>query len=152
MNYIELTRNKKAIVDNKDYELLNQWKWKLLANGAAARNVWLKDEKKYVMIYMHRLIMDAPIGKVVDHINGNRIDNRRSNLRVCEHRQNIQNQKLRIDSKSGIKGVYLHNQNKTWCARFRRKHLGVFKTPELAAQAYNREALKAYGEFARLNP
>lgn len=151
MRYIELTQNKKAIVDDEDYEQLNSIKWKYHKTGYAVRNQWFPGDKRYRTLRMHRIIMNNPIGLVVDHINGDSLDNRRSNLRVCRHNQNIQNQKLRVDSKSKLKGVYLHKKNQNWCARFRKKHLGVFRSAEEASEAYNRAALLEYGEFARLN-
>lgn len=148
---IALTRDKFALVDEEDYKILSQWKWKYMTNNSAARHVWDKENKRYYHVYMHRLIVDAPTSKVVDHINGDRLDNRRSNLRVCTQSQNLMNQKIRQDSESRLKGVYWHKQNNRWYARFRGKSLGSFDTKEEAADNYNKMAIKEYGAYARLN-
>ena len=109
---------------------------------------------------MHRIIANAKEGESVDHVNGNPLDNRKENLRVCTMSQNLANQKLRKDSTSGFKGVS-KNQSKTnpWRAYINRKdgkktkqyHLGLFKTPEEAARAYNEKAKELFGDFAKLN-
>lgn len=106
---------------------------------------------------MHRLILDAPAGRDVDHANMNGLDNRRVNLRLASHSQNAANQrKCRKKTLSRYKGIYYYRRRKRpWCAqikvRGRNKHLGYFETEEEAALAYNRAALEHFGKFARLN-
>lgn len=110
---------------------------------------------------LHRLILERvlkrSLGKheIVDHIDQNPLNNCRSNLRLATRAQNGQNRKVNQNNKSGYKGVCLHKRNNTWRASItingKSKTLGYFKTPELAAEAYNRAALKHFGEFASLN-
>lgn len=106
--------------------------------------------------YLHRAIFGDEInGLVVDHKNGNKLDNRRNNLRACTHQQNICNQKLRADSTSGFKGVSWDKKRQKWRAYIRlhgkHKSVGRYADKLEAAAAYNREAKRVYGEFARLN-
>lgn len=102
---------------------------------------------------LHRVIMGNPDG-VVDHINGNSLDCRKENLRVCSQADNARNRGIGSNNKSGYKGVFLA-QGKYWAASIvkdRKKiHIGYYKTPELAALAYNKKATELYGEFANLN-
>lgn len=104
------------------------------------------------VVQLHRWIMDAQAGQVVDHINGDRMDNRRENLRLCTVAQNIRNQKLRA-SKSGFKGVF--EKRGKWQASYtfegKKIYIGKFSTPEEAARAYDAAAREAFGEFALLN-
>lgn len=110
-------------------------------------------------VYMHRLIMERVLGRklisteTVDHINGDTLDNRRSNLRLATPAENMRNQKRRKDNSSGYKGVCFHKQTKKWMARVVIKgkgiYLGVFDTPELAYQAYCDSARQIHGEFFR---
>jgi hypothetical protein len=106
-------------------------------------------------IYLHRLIMDAPKGMQVDHINGNGLDCRRSNMRLTTHKQNHQNVRGNARNTSGFKGVRWKKDHHTWEARIktdgRTRHLGYFPTPEDAAEAYNRAAVQLFGEYANLN-
>jgi hypothetical protein len=104
--------------------------------------------------FLHRLIMGAPKGVEVDHINGEGRDNRRSNLRLCTHAENGRNSVSRT-GKSQYKGVYFDSRRGRWIARIRkdRKYhwLGSFHNEEDAARAYNLAAPKLHGEFARPN-
>lgn len=109
-------------------------------------------------VYLHRFLLNAESGQEVDHINGNGIDNRRNNLRICTHRQNQLNQKKRKNCISKFKGVSLkndHGRKKSWIARIhvngKTKILGYFLTEIEAALKYNDAAKKHYGEFAKLN-
>ena len=112
-----------------------------------------KTKTKYIRISLHRLIMNNPIGKCVDHINGNTLDNRQNNLRVCKHAENIRNQKKRIDNTSGYKGVYWHKRLSKWRVQIRhnnkRIHLGYFETAIDAHEAYCDAVQKYHGEFGR---
>lgn len=150
---IPLTRGLEAIVDAADYEALSAIKWHAhgcrgvfyAANGGGGQG----------RTFMHRLLCDAPVGLQVDHINGNPLDNRRSNLRLCVDRQNRWNRGARATSASGIKGVMLCRRTGRWAAvitAYRKRHyLGSYVDQAEAARAYDAAALRLHGEFARLN-
>lgn len=101
--------------------------------------------------FLHRLVMDAPKGLFVDHINHDKLDNRKSNLRLCTNTENIRNRRLTDKNTSGYKGVHFCKRNQNWTAKIQNKWLGVFDDPVEAAKAYNRAAIKNYGEFALIN-
>lgn len=154
MKEIQLTQGKVTQVDDEDYEYLNQWKW--LAHYAhghnyADRGQWNKVKANMDAIKMHRVIMETPPYLDVDHIDGDGLNNQRSNLRNCTRSVNMQNQKAR--SPSGYKGVYY---DKGYIRSMIAKngkliHLGYFKTEEEAARAYDQKALELYGPNARIN-
>lgn len=102
---------------------------------------------------MHRLIMQAPAHLLVDHINGNGLDNRKKNLRLATPSQNLQSQRPRTGTQSGYKGV--QRTKNGWQAILYREgksfSLGVHKSPQEAARAYNAGAVRYFGEFACLN-
>lgn len=164
MKLIELSgvngRGKFCIVDDEDYPTLVKKRWwyhfgnTTKDNGYAFSKV---DGNPYKNITMHRFIVQPPIGFIVDHVNGNHLDNRRSNLRICNFRQNQQNKKISKSNKSGYKGVVFEKRsNKNpWVAYIRIDNkginLGCFATRELAALAYNNAAIKYFGDFAQLN-
>lgn len=115
----------------------------------------LREGDRLIKVRMHRLIMDAPKGAHVDHINGNGLDNRRCNLRICTPRENARNQRLPKHNTSGFKGVHYRRQRSCWSATIvidrRQIHLGSFVEKEAAARAYDEGARLHFGEFARLN-
>ena len=149
MKEIKLTRGKVAIVDGEDYEYLSQFKWHC-ENGYASRTIHKNGRKTEE--YMHRLIMNTPKDLDTDHINHNRLDNQRNNLRICTSSQNLANGKLRIDNKSGRKGVYWHTRDRRWVASIRyygkRIHLGNYDNFERAVKIYEDKAKELFGEFA----
>jgi hypothetical protein len=158
MRTIPLTKGKKALVDDCDYDYLMQWKWHAAVGGQyAARR---QRAECRAMVWMHRVVADRSgleCGNLtIDHVDGNTRNNCRSNLRVATAAQNSANQRRRRDSASGFKGVSWHKQLKKWRAYIglqrRHQHLGLFEDPHDAARAYNEAALKNFGEFACLNP
>ncbi len=160
MKTIELTQGFVTIVDNEDYEELMQYKWcasRTSPGYAKALRAAPRDaDGKTHHVYMHREIMNAPKGMVVDHINHEPLDNRRANLRVCTHAQNLANQhKQRGPRSSRFKGVSWYKAGRKWCAYVnvlgRRQWLGYFDDEVLAARVYNGAAAEAFGEFALLN-
>lgn len=151
---IPLTRGKVAIVDDEDYDTLKKWKWYCTGDGYARRHEYDAATKKRRSYAMHRQMMQTPQGMETDHINGNKLDNRRCNLRICTTEQNQWNVGLKVDNTSGFKGVFWRKDRKKWQAminkRGRRVHLGYFEAPEQAHAAYCNAAKEARGEFARL--
>ena len=155
--HIALSQGKETIVDWCDYENLSERKWTAWRVGTrwyAVRSIKrssLPDDR--MLELMHRVIMGNPAGLVIDHINGNGLDNRRSNLRIATYSQNIANSHKPVRSKSGFKGV--HKFRKAWIASIRKdgvqRHLGVFDNPRDAARAFDEAALFLHGEFAKTN-
>lgn len=158
MKKISLTKNKVAIVDDEDFEYLNQFKWYATfssGNYYAIRGVTIEKHKQRGLT-MHRVIMNAPNGVMVDHINHNTLDNRKENLRLCNNTQNQQNRILiSKHTTSGFKGVTWHKRDNKWTAAIRvngkRIYLGYHNTAEKAAHAYDDAAKKYHKEFASLN-
>ena len=152
MKLIELTQGKFAKVDNEDYEFLNQWEW-CYALGYAVRGQWRKTN--YTNIMMHRLIMQTPKGLFTDHINGDKLDNRKINLRTCSANGNQQNKKIYKNNKSGFKGVSKKKGKNGFvsqiCVNNKILHIGYFRDKKEAALAYNEKALELHGEFANIN-
>ena len=157
VRYIELTKNKKTLVDDDWHELLSQFKWNA---HEGVKGCWYARRGgsfngKRFNERLHRVILSTPIGVLVDHINGDGLDNRRENLRLCTHSENIRNSRPHKNASSKYKGVYWDKDRKKWRARIRvndvLKHLGSFKSEEDAAMEYNKAAAFYFGEFAHLN-
>ena len=157
MKKIELTQDKFTIVDDDDYPWLSSFKWSVSADGYAIRNKKLgygKNNKRFE--YMHKTVMhcDGSI-KQVDHINLDRLDNRKSNLRLCSMEQNRKNRKKTKNNTSGFKGVYFHKDTEKWLAQIKSDkkhyHLGLFIDKVEAARAYDKAALRLHGEYANIN-
>lgn len=157
MKRIKLTQDKHALVDDGDFEYLNKWKWQFDSKtGYANKKLWIKDGKgKELKIYLHRLIMKNPSGKRIDHINRNKLDCRKENLRIATHSQNLMNRNKNSNNTTGYKGVFFDKTRNKWKAEikhfYKTHYLGRFDTPKEAAFAYNEGARKYHGEFAYLN-
>ena len=158
---IQLTQNKVALIDKEDFNLVKDYKWYYAKNGYASAKLYFgrKNGKNIQKgIYMHRIIMKPKDGVDIDHVNKNKLDNRRTNLRICNRSQNLAN-KFDLDKNtSGYKGVFFFrwgHRIKRWKAAIqtnnKQKHLGYFLTKEQAALAYNQAAKKYFREFAYLN-
>lgn len=153
MKQIELTRGQFALVDDEDFEELNQYYWQAQPTRTktgyyAVRNNGYSLAGVRLKVKMHREIMACPKGLEVDHRNGDFLNNCRSNLRICTHAENAKNQRKRKGS-SHYKGVKRHTNY--WRAdimvNYKRYFLGLFKTQEEAKAAYNQRALIVHGDF-----
>ena len=143
----------KILIDDQDWDEASKHKW-YLHRGYTHNTLYARTNTgKYHTL--HRLVLKAPKGSMIDHINGNGLDNRRENLRFCTKQQNQANQKQNKGNSSGYKGVAEASNCSKWRAYIRHNykqiHLGNHNTPEEAARAYDAKAKELYGEFARLN-
>lgn len=149
---IRLTQGKETIVDSSDYDYLSQWKW-LYNDGYAERHIRINGKPKHIR--MHRFILNIPDGFEADHVNRNKLDNRRCNLRICTRSQNEANRPIFPNNSSGKKGVSWDKVNNKWRAVicFKRKyiHIGRYNNIEDATVAYNKKAKELFGDFAYEN-
>lgn len=156
MKEIKLTRSKVAIVDDEDFEYLNQFKWCAVVNGRTFYAIRKANhDGKWVTERMHRVLFDIPVGKEIDHIDHNGLNNQRSNLRLVTRQQNKFNASAWGKSKYLGVSIY-HQQGRNYIAANiwldgKKKFLGLFQTEEDAALAYNEAASKYQGEYANLN-
>lgn len=148
-----------TIIFDDDFENKND-NWLIAFNKNKSvrcvyKNKWDKINKKNIWIYAHRVITNAKKGHTVDHIDCNPLDNQKSNLRICSQAENSKNRSIQKGNKSGFKGVHFHNLTQKWRAQIsinnKPKHIGLYVTKELAAQAYNEMAKELYKDFAKLN-
>lgn len=154
MATIPLTKGQVAIVDPEDQEEIGRHKWCVHSQGYAVRRLGGRADTR--IVFMHRELLDAPDGSEIDHVNGNRLDNRRGNLRFATRSRQMGNTRKRTGpTSSRYKGVSWHKAAGKWTAQMgangKRGYLGLFATEEAAAIAYNRAAQSAFGEFARIN-
>ncbi len=155
---IPLTQGKFTVIDADDFERVSKFKWQF-SGGYARRSQYIsgsgrRAKKKAVLWVLARFLLNFPEGGHVDHVNGDCLDNRKSNLRHCTQMQNIRNQKSRATS--GLKGVKKTGWGgKSWmaniCVNYEQIYLGCFYDKRTAALVYNNAAQKYFGEFARLN-
>ena len=147
---VELSQGEWALVDDTDIKRVSKYSWSITTKAGYAQAGRIKNNP----VLMHRFILDFPDGEI-DHINHNKLDNRRSNLRICSHEQNSYNTKLRSDSTTSFKGVSFDKSRNRFCSFINqnssRYFLGYFSTPEEAAEAYDEKAIELFGEFAYLN-
>lgn len=144
MKEIVLSNGQVAIVDDEDFEKVNQRQWYKGTRGYAEAKANGKS------VFMHRLILDAPVGMQVDHANQDKLDNRKCNIRLATASQNAANRNKRVDS-SSYKGV--RKKRRKWRAEIdkggKTHYLGYFISAKKAALAYDMKARELYGEFAR---
>jgi hypothetical protein len=155
---IPLTKGYEAIVDDIDVDVLSRWKWQALVVSDSliyARTTEAIGGGKYRDLLMHRLILPLPFKLVVDHIDGNGLNNVRSNLRPASHRENIwASRRHRGASSTGFIGVSLDKRGRYRAyvgANGKREELGSFATAEEAALVRDAAARRLHGQFAYLN-
>lgn len=161
MVLIKLTRNKAAIVDEEDYErVVAQGKWTVgncRSNPKfyAQRCIYIEGKKSTMK--MHRFIISCPKNMCVDHINGDTLDNRKSNLRIVSHKDNSRNRAHQKTAAFPYKGIayYKYCKSRPWAARItcngKTLFIGSYSSMEEAALAYNYKAVELFGIYAKLN-
>lgn len=160
MKLIPLTQGKFTKIDDEDFERVSQYKWhyssKRLGSliGCVKRHC-VQNGKIYLM-RLHRFIISVPDDMQVDHIDGDALNNQKSNLRICTPAQNCMNKRFEPKrNTSGFKGVSLHKPTGRWRARVKldrkERHVGLFDSPIEAARAYDEMAVKCFGVFAKTN-
>jgi len=149
---ILLPGGKETIVDDADYEKVSPYRWHRLGGR---RSYYASATIKNKDVLLHRLILDAKPGEQIDHINGNKLDNRRENLRLCSHSQNMANRPKHSNNTSGYKGASWDKVRQKFesqiVCKSKKIYLGYFETAVEAAKAYDEAAKKYFGEFANLN-
>ena len=156
---IPLTQGKFALADDKDFDRVNQFKWYVEKQHTGQRDRWYATRhlNKKRKVSMARFIMNCPMGLQVDHINGETLNNKKSNLRICTQAQNVRNSKKKCieTATSKFKGVVWNKNAKHFRVMIvyqgKSIHLGYFKDEAVAAKKYNEFAQKYFGEFAYLN-
>ncbi len=151
MKKIKLTQGKFALVDSCDFEYLNQWKWHYNRYAYHSFN----KNGKWSEVGMHRMIINPSDKECVDHINHDKLDNRRSNLRIATNSQNQHNSMLSKINKTGFKGIIWHKRDKRWQVQIRldgkRTYLGCPTKLQDAIKLYDNCAKKHFGEYAFTN-
>jgi hypothetical protein len=153
--YIPLTQGQHAMVDAQDYERVSRYRWCLSRTG---NQLYAYRKHHGKTLRMHQFIMNPPKGMVVDHIDGNGLNNRRDNLRICTPQQNAWNHKRRKepDASSQYIGVHRYKDRPDkWYVKIQRAgagtYLGPFDSESEAARARDRKAIELFGQYARLN-
>lgn len=155
MDSLELSVSRSVrgtLIDSEDWYLVGPMKWELI-QGRAVHRIYVGNGK-YKLLFLHRVLMglcnDTQMS--VDHINGDPLDNRKVNLRVCTHAENMRNTRMHRDNGSGYKGVSFHPQTGKWRARImvsgHQIQLGLHSSPEEAHAAYSAAAVSYHGEFS----
>lgn len=155
---ITLTRRQSCVIDDIDADLAD-FKWFAHPSGDNFYARRSKDENPHRHMILHRIVLERILGRsltkkeLVDHIDGNTLNNRRSNLRLASASQNSKNRKRQKNNHSGYKGVSWHAKNRCWCAYIhvdkKSHYLGSFADPVSAHKAYKQAAIKYFGEFVR---
>ena len=151
--YVTLTQGYEAVIDAADVPLVAAWNWYAIKDGNTvyAQRSGLDSGRSTVRL--HRVLMGEPNGLLVDHRDGDGLNNRRANLRLATCQQNVQNARISKRNTSGLKGVSWRKTNGKWHAQIkvngRQLNLGYFPTPESAHAAYCKASATLHGEFGR---
>lgn len=157
MKQIPLTKEQYALVDDEDFTSLNEYIWcaTVKHHQKAPDEYYATRKSGNKHILMHRIILNAPKGQNVDHIDGNSLNNQRANLRLATQSQNGCNRGKSKVNTSGYKGVFLERSTGRFRARIglnhKKYHIGVYATAREAAKAYNDMAVQLHGVYAHLN-
>jgi hypothetical protein len=139
-----------VVVDEGDYALVVPFAWRINDSGYAVADMPTPSGWRSVRMHRYILALTENDEVEVDHLDGNKRDNRRANLRVCTHAENMKNVRVHRDTLSGLKGA--HKSGDQWESRImvdgKRMFLGIFETPEDAHNAYVAASLKYHGDFA----
>jgi hypothetical protein len=147
--FIALTQGKRALIDDSDFAAISKFKW----HASKHCGIWYAARKDEFgqKIFMHRQILSAPADRMVDHVDGDGLNNQRTNIRLATNSQNQMNRK-RQKSSSGFRGVTFHKQCGRWQAAIKcngkSHYLGLYEVPEAAAEAYRQAASRLFGSFA----
>ncbi len=140
-----------AIVDEEDYQTVARFRWYINPGGYVFMH--RLEAVGQLSSFMHRLILKPEKGRIVDHVDGNPLNNTRVNLRICNSHENMRNTRLRTNNVSGYKGVY--QEKGLWISQINKygktTRIGKHQTKEEAARAYDLKAIELYGDFARTN-
>jgi len=154
--YVPLTRGYEAIVDIEDAGMASGYNWYVMFCGEnlvyAARNERVTGKRKTIL--MHRVVANPSEKQVVDHRDHNGLNNRKSNLRVCSHTENIRNSRKRLDNTSGYRGVCWNKKLRKWQAEINVNgeviYLGTFKDIEKAYQAYCKASRRYHKDYSNI--
>jgi hypothetical protein len=128
-----------ALVSDEDFEFLSSMKWYVNNHGYVYTSAWSRTIKKPIITKLHRLVTNAPNGLEVDHINRDKLDNRRENLRLCSHAENMRNRSVQKNNKTGYKGITYSKERNKWQVHVypngRARAVGRFKDFDLAVVA-----------------
>lgn len=153
---IALTHGHETIISDEDYDMLSLHKWRAHFNDPNVyAQAWIKVQNVWKTISLHSMILPPKLGYDVDHINGDSLDNRRSNLQYLLHKYNTQKRRTPSNNTSGYRGVTFHLATGKWLAQIRSDnknyHLGVFTDKIEAAKAYDIAARKLLSKYATIN-
>jgi hypothetical protein len=141
-----------VLIDEEYLSILNKFKWRVKKGNSGGFYLKRFTNKGKRVIFFHRFIMDTPSNMQTDHIDGNTLNNTRSNLRICSISENQWNRTKYKTNKSGYKGVSYYKPNGMWVSQIQKNKqkyfMGYYKTPELAYEEYKKKAIELHGEFA----
>lgn len=145
-----------VLYDDEDHGKILKHTWGISKYG---NNFYAKtmigEKNKQKILYLHRFILNAKYGDIIDHKDNNTLNNKKSNIRFCSHQNNMMNRKPEKNSSSKFKGIYYNKNSNLWHSQiyknFKKIHLGYFENEIDAALAYNGAAKYLFGKYAYLN-